>query len=299
MRISLCLDPGRAWPEVRALAQRVDDAGWHAVYLCDHFMPHDPNGSAPDGPVLECWTTLSALATQTTAVRLGSLVLGNTYRHPAVVANMAAALDRVSGGRVVLGMGAGWQPNEHAAYGIPLPAVLERIDALDEACSIIRALLDRPRSSAVGSVYRLVEAPCDPKPVQHRLPLLVGGGGEQRMLRVAARHADVWHTWADPASLRHKNSVLDRHCSDIGRDPHDIARATGGAVAVRSGRARGTDAVRTDIQGSPDDVLRQLREFHRAGADEFIVRDGASVPIDEALAQVDVLTRAVLPGLVS
>jgi alkanesulfonate monooxygenase SsuD/methylene tetrahydromethanopterin reductase-like flavin-dependent oxidoreductase (luciferase family) len=247
--------------------------------------------------MLECWTTLSALATQTTTVRLGSLVLGNTYRHPAVVANMAAALDQVSGGRVVLGMGAGWQPNEHTAYGIPLPAVAECIDALDEACGVIRSLLDRPRSTVVGEVYRLVDAPCDPNPVQPRLPLLVGGGGDQRTLRVAARHADVWHTWADPALFRHKNSVLDRHCEDVGRDPCDIARATGGTVAVWSGRGTGTDTVRNDVQGAANDVLRQLLDYHHAGADEFVVRDAASVHIDEALTQIDVLTQTVLPGL--
>src|SRR5215218_4271793 len=165
VRMSLCVDPRRSWRETAALAQRVDAGGWHAVYLCDHFMPHDPSGAAVDGPVLECWTTLTGLATQTTRIRLGSLVLGNTYRHPAVVANMAATLDQVSGGRVVLGIGAGWQPNEHAAYGLRLPAVPERISALDEACRVIRLLLTERRSTAAGTAYRLTDAPCDPKPL--------------------------------------------------------------------------------------------------------------------------------------
>ena len=117
MKLSLCVDPGRPWSEAMTLARRVDAAGWHAVYQCDHFMPHHPDGVPIAGPVSECWTTLSALATVTSRVRLGSLVLGNTYRHPAVVASMAATLDQVSAGRVVLGVGAGWQPNEHIAYG--------------------------------------------------------------------------------------------------------------------------------------------------------------------------------------
>lgn len=111
MRVSLCVDPGRSWPQLLALAGRAEAAGWHAVYVCDHFMPHDPASRPVDGPMLECWTVLAALAAQTATVGLGSLVLGNTYRHPAVVANMAAALDQVSQGRLVLGVGAGWQPN--------------------------------------------------------------------------------------------------------------------------------------------------------------------------------------------
>ncbi|MFZ0325446.1 MAG: TIGR03560 family F420-dependent LLM class oxidoreductase [Actinomycetes bacterium] len=300
MKISLCVDPGRSWHEMLALAQRVDAAGWHAVYLCDHFMPHDPRGAALDGPVLECWTGLSALAARTTTIRLGSLVLGNTYRHPAVVANMAASLDQVSGGRVVLGVGAGWQPNEHAAYGLSLPSAHERIDALDEACGVIRSLLDQSRSTTNGATYQLVDAPCDPKPVQPRLPLLVGGGGERRTLKVAARHADVWHAWADPEQLARKNAILDAHCEDVGRNPGDIARATGGTVDLWSrakARVNGDDC---EVQGSAEEVLGRLLEFADSGADEFIVRDDAArVPVGEACAQIDLLTDAVIPRLSS
>jgi F420-dependent oxidoreductase-like protein len=300
VRLSLCLDPGRPWPDVQALARQADAAGWHAVYLCDHFMPHGPAGRAPDGPVLEGWTTLAALATQTARIRLGSLVLGNTYRHPAVVANMAATLDQISGGRVLLGLGAGWQPNEHVAYGIPLPAARAAIEALDEACTVIRSLLDQPRSTVTGAVYQLRDAPCDPKPVQHRLPLLVGGGGEQRTLRVAARHADIWHTWAGPALFAHKNAVLDRHCADLGRDPGSIARATGASVAVRHpGPGGAQEPAGADIQGTAEEVVARLLAFRDAGADEFIVSDDAKVPVKQALAQLGALTEAVLPRLAS
>jgi alkanesulfonate monooxygenase SsuD/methylene tetrahydromethanopterin reductase-like flavin-dependent oxidoreductase (luciferase family) len=110
----------------------------------------------------------------------------------------------------VLGVGAGWQPNEHVAYGIPLPDAVKRIAALEEACALLRSLLDEHRSTISGATYRLLDAPCDPKPMQARLPLLLGGGGEQRTMRVAARFADVWHTWADPVSFARKNAVLDR-----------------------------------------------------------------------------------------
>jgi alkanesulfonate monooxygenase SsuD/methylene tetrahydromethanopterin reductase-like flavin-dependent oxidoreductase (luciferase family) len=293
MRVSLCIDPGRSWPQVLALARQVDLAGWHAVYVCDHFMPHDAAGLASDGPMLECWTVLAALATQTAAVRLGSLVLGNTYRHPAVVANMAATLDQVSQGRLVLGIGAGWQPNEHAAYGIPLPSARNRIAALDEACAVIRSLLDQQRSTLDGAVYRLRDAPCDPKP-RSRLPVLVGGAG-QGILRVAARHADVWHTWADPGQFAAKNAMLDALCRDISRRPGDVARACGGAVTVRTGRA--STLADGDVEGTPQAVLSQLLAFRDAGATEYIVRDDAHVPAEQALTQIDILTNTVLPRL--
>lgn len=185
MKLSLCVDPGRSWPEALALAQQADSAGWHAVYVCDHFMPHNPAGDPADGPMLECWTVLTALAALTARVRLGTLVLGNACRHPAVVANMAATLDQVSPGRLVLGLGAGWQANEYAAYGIALPALRDRVAILGEACAVIRSLLDSRRSTMNGEYYRLTDAPCDPKPVS-RIGLLVGGGG-LGVMRVAAR----------------------------------------------------------------------------------------------------------------
>lgn len=296
MKLSLCLDPARSWPELRALAQHADAAGWHAIYQCDHFMPHDADGAPRDGPVSECWTTLSALATQTSRARLGTLVLGSTYRHPALVAKMAATLDQVSGGRVVLGLGAGWQPNEHLAYGIPLPEPAARIDALGEACAVVRTLLDERRSTVSGATYRLRDAPCDPKPLQHRLPLLVGGGGE-RTMKVAARYADVWHTWAAAASYARKSAVLDQHCHEVGRDPADVARATGGTVAVRPARPSGhEDRGGDDVEGTTSEIVEQLMAFRGAGVDEFIVRDqAAGVSVAATLELIDALTQDVLP----
>jgi alkanesulfonate monooxygenase SsuD/methylene tetrahydromethanopterin reductase-like flavin-dependent oxidoreductase (luciferase family) len=263
MKVSLCVDPG-----------------WHAVYVCDHFMPHDP----------------AALAARTARVAVGSLVLGNTYRHPAVVANMAATLDRISQGRLVLGIGAGWQPNEHAAYGIALPARQDRIAALDEACAVIRSLLDQRRTTMEGAAYRLSDAPCDPKPTS-RVGLLVGGGGPG-IMRVAARHADVWHAWAGPAEFADKNALLDGLCRDAGRQPSDVARACGGAVTVRPGPGTVGTAGEGDVRGTPQEVLSQLLALRAAGADEFIVSDdAANVPMSEALEQIDIMTEGVLPAL--
>lgn len=284
LKLSLCLDPGRPWPQLLALAQRADLAGWHAVYVCDHFMPHDPTRRSPAGPMLECWMTLSALAVRTGTVALGSLVLGNTYRRPAMVADMTATLEQVSRGRVVLGIGAGWQPNEHAAYGMPLPAARDRVAALDDACAVIRSRLSR------------------------RVPLLVGGGG-RGILGVAARHADVWHTWASPEELARKNATLGELIRQAGRRPAAVARACGGTVTVLSGQHEaGRDeagqheagaADDCDVRGSPQGVLSRLLAFRDAGAGEFIVRDDAHVPLERALAQLDALTRTVLPRLSS
>jgi F420-dependent oxidoreductase-like protein len=298
VKLSLCLDPGRPWSETLTLARHVDAAGWHAVYQCDHFMPHRADGAPSGGDVTECWTTLSALAGLTSRVRLGSLVLGNTYRHPAVVASMAATLDQISAGRVVLGIGAGWQPNEHVAYGIGLPDPGPRIDALGEACAILRMLLDEGRCSFSGDTYRLHDATCEPAPVQERLPILVGGGGEARTMKVAARYADVWHCWADPSAFAAKNAVLDRHCESVGREPDAIARATGAPVAITVDSAhQARDPDDGDVVGTTAHVVERLLEFRAAGADEFIVRDAASAPLDSALGLIDDLTQDVLPAL--
>lgn len=282
MHLSLIIDPSRTWPQMLALARHVEAAGWHAVYTCDHFMPYDPSGSPVDGAVLECWTSLTALALQTQGIRLGTLVMSNTYRHAAVVANMAATLDTISGGRVILGVGAGWQENEHLAYGIPLPPPRDRVAALDEACAVIRSLLDLPRTTYAGAAYSLADAPCDPKPVQKHLPLLVGGGGEQLMLRIAAKHADVWHSWMDAPTLARKSALLDRYCEEIDRDPREVLRATGGTI---------------DPHERTDATIERLVALRDAGAAEFIViDDAAGVPFPRALEQLDLLSERVRPA---
>jgi F420-dependent oxidoreductase-like protein len=267
VRFSLCLDPGRPWTEVLDLVRHVEVLGWRGVYVCDHFMPYDPDGLAVNGSMLEGWTALAALTGHTERLRLGTLVLGCTYRHPAVVANMAATLDHATGGRFVLGLGAGWQVNEHAAYGIALPSIGTRLDAFEEACAVIRSLLRNSRTTLHGDHYQLSDAPSDPKPLQTPLPLLVGGGGERRTLRIAAQHGDEWHVWATPDEFRRKSAILDQHCADLGRDPSTIKRATGAVVA-----------------GATAEVLDLVGAYRDAGVDEFIVRDHQDTPAADAIA---------------
>lgn len=200
-------------------ADRIElySTGW----TFDHFYPIF---SDPNGPCFEGWTMLAFMAGVTERVRLGVLVTGNTHRHPAVLANMAATLDVASKGRLDIGLGAGWAENEHAAYGLDLPPWRERFDRLDEACAVIDTLLTNEWSDFSGEHYTLTNARSEPKPIQKpRPPLLIGGKGEKRTLRIVARWADEWNfPGGEPSELEHIIGVLHEHCAAIGRNPDEI-----------------------------------------------------------------------------
>jgi F420-dependent oxidoreductase-like protein len=275
MRFSVWPGAHQSWNDIVHLARHAETTGWDGIWFADHFLPSTPDGG---GRVLECWTVLAGLAATVPRVRLGALVSGNTYRHPAVLTNIATAVDHISDGRVVLGLGAGWQENEHLAYGIPYYDTGERLARLDEACQVIRALFGSERANFEGRYYQLQDAPLEPKPVQQRLPLLIGGGGEKVTLRIAARYADEWNAWGTPETFRHKSAVLDDHCAAVGRDPAEIARSTQALVFMSddhdwlaSRRAAGID--RAAIIGTPLEVRAALEEYAAAGLDEFIVPD--------------------------
>ncbi len=267
MDVSVLVSSGRPWVEVVRIAKAADEAGAYAVYIPDHFMPNTPGGEIVDGPRLEAWTLLSALSQQTTSCRLGPLVLGGTYRHPAVVANMVAALDHVSDGRAIAGLGAGWQVNEHAAYGIDLLSVRDRSDRFEESVQVVASLLREPRTTFDGRFFQLHDAPNEPVPVQDRLPVLVAGSGERRTLRTVATYADVWHTWGTPVSFAAKSAVLDERCAEVGRDPREIRRATGffvedlsdGAATVAPFREVCDEFVFGDVGEPADDLIGAVR----------------------------------------
>jgi len=250
VRFSVWPSPQRPWGEVRQVVRHCDESGWDGAWFADHFMPDDPGGAPRDGPVLECWSVLSALAAETRHLRLGSLVSGNLYRHPAVLANAAATIDHISGGRLIVGLGAGWQVNEHAAYGIDLLDVGPRLDRLEEACAVIRSLLDERRTTFSGTSYRIADAPCDPKPVQDHLPILVGGSGEKRTMRIAARYADEWNAWGTAEDYRRRSQVLADHCAAVGRDPGSVARSTQALVYLSTDEAW-LAPLRQDASGRP------------------------------------------------
>jgi alkanesulfonate monooxygenase SsuD/methylene tetrahydromethanopterin reductase-like flavin-dependent oxidoreductase (luciferase family) len=262
MDVSVLINSSRPWEEYLRIAQAADAAGVYAVYAPDHFMPNTEDDSVVDGDRLEVWTLLSALSQQTSSCRLGGLVLGSTYRHPAVVANMVASLDTVSDGRAIAGLGAGWQVNEHAAYGIDLLSVRDRSDRFEESVHVVASLLRERRTTFDGRFFQLDNAPCQPVPVQERLPVLVAGKGEQRTLRTVATYADAWHTWGTPESFAAKSAVLDARCAEVGRDPLSIRRASGffvedlsdGAAVVAPWRDVCDEFVFGDV-GRPADEL--------------------------------------------
>ncbi|HET9689672.1 MAG TPA: TIGR03560 family F420-dependent LLM class oxidoreductase [Acidimicrobiales bacterium] len=298
MRFGFWPDPSWSWEEVRAVSERVAAAGWHAVYFADHFMPNDPEGAAPrDGDIFECWSVLAALAATVPDVRLAPLVTSVTYRHPAVLANIAATVDRISGGRLTLGVGAGWQQNEHAAYGLDLGSVTERLDRFEEACEALVGLLRQPRTSLDGRYVHLADAPNQPTPAQERLPLLIGGGGERRMLRIVARFADEWNTWSTPEVLAHKREVLGRHCAEVGRDPAEIHVSTQALVFIGTDEAWLSARRGSGVAGTPAQVVEQLAAYAEAGADEFIVPGFTFGKPERRLEAIDMLSEEVLPAL--
>lgn len=193
MDISLCLDPARPWSELLELARRADERELYAVYVPDHF-----------GMYREAWTVASALATCTERVLVGTLVLGVTHRHVPLLVEMARSLDEVSGGRLVLGLGAAWDEVEHRSLGLTFPPLRDRLDLLDFACCTL---------DAAG-----------------RSPLLVGGAGERRTMPIAARYASAWHAWAEPDTFKRKCKLMDDLCRDAGREPSAVRRATGAVL---------------------------------------------------------------------
>jgi F420-dependent oxidoreductase-like protein len=272
MRLSIWPGAGQPYSEILEVARHAAETGWDGVYIADHFMPNAGTGREPDAPVLECGSLVAALGAVVPRVRIGSLVYGNTYRHPAVLANHAATVDQVSGGRFTLGVGAGWQVNEHEQYGIELPPVKQRLDRFVEALQILRGLLREPKTTVHGEYYRLTDAVCEPKPLQHPLPILIGGGGERRMLRIVAEHADMWNTWGRPDLIAHKSAVLDDYCAEIGRDPKAIAR-TAQALTVVGGPVPDGLAMPV-IGGSIGQLAETVAEYRANGLDELIVPDG-------------------------
>lgn len=207
------------FPQLVEQWQTAEALGFDAVYLFDHFFTLYGD---PDGPCLEASTLLAALALTTSRVQIGVLVNGNTHRHPAVLAKEIVTVDHLSAGRAILGIGTGWNEREHRAYSIPFPSAGDRVAMLDEALTVIRSLLTERRTTYDGNFYRLHDAPFAPKPVQQKLPILVGGK-QPKMLRVIARHADIWDSHGTPEEIRARGAEIRRHCEANGRDPDEIA----------------------------------------------------------------------------
>lgn len=267
------------YDEYRHLWQMAEAWGldWASVY--DHFMPM-PSPAGPEGPYLEGLTLLAAMAAQTTRVRCGILVTGVTYRHPAVLAKMAATIDQVSGGRLEFGIGGAWYELEHNQYGIPFPPPGQRLRMMGEAAAILKSMWTEPRTTFQGRYFSVTDALCEPKGVQQPIPLWIGGGGEKLTLRMVAQYADGWHSFGMPIdAYKRKLDILSEHCRAVGRDPGDIRKSIGvGAIIgateaeVRELQGRLPQGGRQPtIVGTPEQCAEQLIPYVRLGVGDFLL----------------------------
>ncbi len=300
MRFSIWPSPADSWDDILALTRHCESTGWDGVYFADHFMPNAADATPMDGDTIECWSVLTGLAALVPRIRLAPLVTSITYRHPAVLANIAAAVDQISGGRLTLGVGAGWQQNEHAAYGLALGSVKERLDRFEEASAVLRGLLDEQRTTFDGEHYAIADAPNQPRPVQDRLPLLIGGGGEKRTMKTAAKFADGWNAWTTPEVLEHKVGVLRRHCDDLSRDPAEITVSTQALLFLSADETwladKRVDLGRASLVGTPGEVTEQIAAYRDAGCDEFIVPGFTLGNLQRSIETCDLFMSEVAPA---
>ena len=244
------------YQELVSVWKEADDLGFDSAFAFDHLMPIM---SDPTGPCFEGWTLLAALAAQTHRLRVGLLVTGNTYRFPALLAKEAATVDHVSGGRLILGIGAGWYEQEHTAYGIPFYTVGQRARRLGESVEILKALFTQERTTYRGKYYTITDAPCAPKALQRpHPPILVGGMGPKLVQPVAARHAQIWHFFVRDGDAEKAKTLcdgFDRICRDVGRDPAEVEKATSLRAADLAGPAK---EVRARVQALADAGVRHV-----------------------------------------
>lgn len=259
------------WEEILEEALFCEQKGYDGIWLADHFMRPTPGDM---GPWVECWTTLAALAALVPRVRIGSLVVGNTYRNPGVLAKQVAQVDVISGGRVVLGIGAGYQEREHRAFGLPLPSLGQRHRMLEESLQVLRSLFDNELTNFQGRYYQMQDAFLSPRPVQRHLPILVGARGEKVGLRIVAQYADEWNMGGTPAMLAAAGKVLDEHCERLGRDPASIHRTAAANVIITNDAAL-IAQLRSrpgwNVCGSVAEVQEQIGQYAEAKVGEVIL----------------------------
>jgi len=208
---------------IAGIAMTADNSGFDSLWVMDHLYQIEVVGPRED-PMLEAYTLLGALSARTRDISLGTMVTGVTYRNPALLAKIVTTLDVISSGRAILGIGAAWNDDEHTGYGYDFPSAGERLDRLEEALQITRAMFTEQAPSFEGRHYRVQQVLNNPKPIRGRIPVLIGGGGEKRTLRLVAQYGDACNLFGRPDEVRHKLDVLERHCADVGRDPAEITK---------------------------------------------------------------------------
>jgi F420-dependent oxidoreductase-like protein len=275
----------KLFDHVVMLASTAEKAGFDSVHVMDHFYQLPGSGPRTD-PMLESYTVLAGIAARTTKIRVGALVTGVTYRNPAHLAKIVTTLDVVSSGRAILGIGAAWNEDEHRGYGYDFPPVGERISRLEEAVQICRAMFREEAPTFEGRYYRIQGALNFPRPIQpNGPPIMIGGGGEQRTLKLAAQYADMCNIFGDAATVRHKIDVLEQHCQSVGRDPATIIKTRLGSLLIRKTDAEAERAFQQLLSrpgvneqvvramfmvGGPDRVAEQAQQLLDAGLDGLI-----------------------------
>ena len=257
---------------LRATWRKIEELGFDWISIWDHFYA----ATGQDDPeCLEAVAMHAALAVTTSKVRCGSLVYSIGYRHPAVLAKMICTIDHLSGGRADIGLGAGWSEIEYNAYGIEFPPVKVRMDQLEEAAQCVHSLLRNDVTNFSGKYFSMHDAKCEPRPVQKKLPIWIGGGGEQRTLNIAAKYADGWNVpFISPEAFAHKRDVLHMHCDKIGRDPSEIRCAVNVGIAwsqeslVQQFGALAPHVKPGVLMGSGDEVVNRIGEYVLSGADQ-------------------------------
>lgn len=303
---------GLTWDRWRRIMRATEDLGFESLWRSDHFF----SLSGPrDRQALETFLSFVLVATETSRIRFGPLVASSTFRHPSLVARMAAQIDVLSGGRFILGMGAGWNVPEHEAFGLPFPPIKERMDRLEESIQVVRALWSDGPANFEGRYYTLKDALCEPKPVQRPMPIVVGGSGERRTLKLVAQHAQEWNSVGlTVEAYQAKRAVLEQHCADAGRDPKTIrhSQMTGFIIGKtdadqRAHLARIVETLpalgRNDpmevmrgvkargwLVGTPDEVVQEIGRRQEAGLSRLMLQHQAQ----EDFATLELIAREVL-----
>jgi probable F420-dependent oxidoreductase len=273
----------RTWADARDTAIELDELGFDSVWVCDHLY----GVPMPNLPILEAWSELAAVAAITKRVELGTLVTPPFFRNPAVLAKQIATIDNIAGGRVIAGLGSGWFASEYEGYGVPFPPVGERLKALEETCLLMRRMWSEEQVTFDGMTAKTADVWCEPKPPR-RVPILIGGGGEKVLLRLAAKHADIWNNLAvAQAQLGKKVEVLRRHCDAVKRDPAEIEVSQQCLVVIAADDAAAREALAKanriygghmgggleehGIWGSPAQVVERIERHVKLGCTLFVI----------------------------